>query len=322
MTKARGSTKNYRFGSKNNWRRSVWNEVLRRTNGTEKKHPILYLAGPDDLDRSIAIEKGVPPHNLIAIDRDRSNVKSVRRNKGIAIEADVLDLLWSWPDTQTVAAVMLDFCCGFTRDVIGTYDAMARRPFFKAPLMINLMRGRDADTNSFRALLKQRNFTRLKFYKAQSFSRPETSRLWFEPDWKSRAHQFVAYHAIDSVSALHGCGSASLTPEQLNSRQDYKVVTPYDVTSKDDHTARYLLHYSAVLTSMNPVFFSYKSGALRFDSVVMNQGIECAPSEILSLHWSRMKELGKMHSETYARLRASAAAAVRTLREKKRTYLN
>lgn len=72
----RGSQKNYSFGSKNHWRRTIWNEVLRRTQGRERDGYVLYLAGANNLDHAVAIEKRVPEHNLVAIDIRQSNIKS------------------------------------------------------------------------------------------------------------------------------------------------------------------------------------------------------------------------------------------------------
>jgi hypothetical protein len=63
-----GATRDYDVGRKNHWRRTIWNEILRRTAGQEKQNVVLYLAGPQDLDRTVALQKGVPDQNLVAID--------------------------------------------------------------------------------------------------------------------------------------------------------------------------------------------------------------------------------------------------------------
>jgi hypothetical protein len=73
-----GATHDYDVGPKNNWRRTIWNEILRRTDGQEKEKLILYLAGPQDLDRKVALQKGVPDQNLVAIDVVMDNVTRVR----------------------------------------------------------------------------------------------------------------------------------------------------------------------------------------------------------------------------------------------------
>lgn len=76
-----GATRDYDVGPKNHWRRTIWNEILRRTAGQEKEKLILYLAGPQDLDRKVALQKGVPDQNLVAIDV----VMGVRRPDGLLL---------------------------------------------------------------------------------------------------------------------------------------------------------------------------------------------------------------------------------------------
>jgi hypothetical protein len=77
-----GATRDYDVGPKNHWRRTIWNEILRRTAGQEKEKLILYLAGPQDLDRKVALQKGVPDQNLVAIDVVMENVLRVRQGRG------------------------------------------------------------------------------------------------------------------------------------------------------------------------------------------------------------------------------------------------
>jgi hypothetical protein len=147
-----GSTRDYRVGRKNNWRRWGWNRLLERTGGAELQDPILYLAGPQDLDRAVAVAKGVPPENLIAIDRCRRNVNGVRRAGGVAICADAILTLGAWPKDRPVAAIVLDFCCGLEPVIVrGLIDVMRRRPFRNAVVWLNFQRGRDFKSNAMRA---------------------------------------------------------------------------------------------------------------------------------------------------------------------------
>jgi hypothetical protein len=68
-----GATRDYDVGPKNHWRRTIWNEILRRTAGQEKEKLILFLAGPQDLDRNVALQKGVPDlrRRLTHVEDDR-----------------------------------------------------------------------------------------------------------------------------------------------------------------------------------------------------------------------------------------------------------
>ena len=52
-----GATRDYDVGPKNHWRRTIWNEILRRTAGQEKEKLILYLAGPQILIGKLRFRK-------------------------------------------------------------------------------------------------------------------------------------------------------------------------------------------------------------------------------------------------------------------------
>lgn len=149
-----GASKDYKFGQKNNWRRAVWNDVLSRTKGREKRECILYLAGPQDLDRTVAMSKGVPGVNLVAIDRAGANVTRARKSGGVAIQGDIHDVLWNWPESRPVCAVLLDFCCGLEVSAAFAMEAVMTRPSMRGVVMMaNFMRGRDPSTNKLRSLM-------------------------------------------------------------------------------------------------------------------------------------------------------------------------
>lgn len=153
---ADGACKDYKFGQKNNWRRAMWNQVLLRTKGKEKTLPILYLAGPQDIDREVACQKGVPSGQMIAIDRSFDNVSRIREGGESAIHADAIEVLLSWPSDRPVAAVLLDFCCGLSRALVLKLNrAVNRPPFAGAVIMVNFMRGRDADSNGIRSAMSE-----------------------------------------------------------------------------------------------------------------------------------------------------------------------
>ena len=135
---------NYDFNAKNQWRRRVWNEVLRRTRYSHRRSVVLYLAGPEGYDRDIALKKGVPAENLIAVDLCPDNVKRVRAAGGLAIEGNLVDVLKSWPEHTQISAVMADFCNGVSQDVHELHHILLTyRPMYGAVLMLNLLRGRD-----------------------------------------------------------------------------------------------------------------------------------------------------------------------------------
>jgi hypothetical protein len=225
-----GSTKDYKFGRKNNWRRWNWNQILHRTNGREKTEIVLYLAGPDDLDRPIAIGKGVPSRNLIAVDRVFDNVAGVRARKGYAIQADILDLLRAWPPDVQVCAVVLDLCSGlWDRERLSRLCAlfMLHPSLQNAVLGCNLQRGRDAAANDVIQTLAGRPEIRW----------PEIQKQFgtvVGP--KHRGHVFALYRAMEAAFVM-SAGCEQVYPN---------------------------------LKLFEPAFFSYRSGVLVFDSVVMD----------------------------------------------------
>lgn len=284
MAKA-GSIKNYKSGPKNNWRRTVWNEVLRRTNGREQEQPILYLAGPQDLDREIAVEKGVPTQNMIAIDFSTQNVGAVR-DKGLpALKGDVADVLGSWPESRPVCAVMLDFCCGLTMQAVDVFELFERRPLRDSVVMVNLMRGRDQWSNRIREWCGGDGTTNflpwMACYAYGPLGPPGADCL----SDKHRGLQFIAFHAIDWVRV----GSSAAFVDEI------------DIPTCADAFKR-----------LRPHFFSYKSGALSFDSVIFEhyaRGLDLpaeAEREVLANRRSN-------YNPDVAR-RISATLAVRTAR--------
>lgn len=253
---ASGARKNYKFGQKNNWRRTVWNEVLRRTNGREKAEPILYLAGPQDIDRAIAVDKGVPEQNLIAIDRDIANVASVRKEKQPALHGDLREILASWPESRPVCAVLIDFCCGLTMDAIDVYDLLERKPFRNAVVMVNMMRGRDAWSNEMREQIAggaEDYFDMLMAVSTWEYGPqgPPGAECLNE---KHRALIWLVYHAIDWWATA--------------SRYAAKHVAGFPGYEEGYEDAAGIMMAGRYFKTADPHFYSYRSGALCFDSVV------------------------------------------------------
>jgi hypothetical protein len=266
-----GSSKDYAFGSKNHWRRTIWNEVLRRTAGAEKSQPILYLAGPEDLDRTVAMSKGVPRNNLIAIDRTSSNIAAARNNGNIAIEADINAVLWSWPDSRPICAVLLDYCGGIYQETYATFHAFARPALSNAVVMINLLRGRDAWHSKNQSELKQ----------VADFSRVYEC---FHVDEKHRPAQFMVSQAVG----------------QLTRYFELKGVFP------DDDLETASARIAAFITAgFKPQFYTYRSGALVFDSAVFE------PNQVFNI--GREREAATRSVPAVAR-KISANLAVRTMR--------
>lgn len=59
---------NYNFDEKNKWRIWNWNRIRERLTCKPRDALVLYLAGPQDLDRAVAMRKGFDPLNMIAVE--------------------------------------------------------------------------------------------------------------------------------------------------------------------------------------------------------------------------------------------------------------
>src|SRR5262245_6970562 len=204
--KTNGSTRDYRAGRKNNHRRWGWNQVIGMCNGLEKTWPIIYLTGPQDFDRDIAIGKGVPPTNLIGVDYFSRNVNRVRRHGGVAICDDVLRVLGAWPADRPVAAVVLDFCSGLEWPLlVNLVRVLHRIPFRDAVLWANFLRGRDASSNRWRAVLQEELGT------SYSASRGRQFFLLMVALYLGRAHQEFG-SSLSLVDCAHRMEAGSLRP--------------------------------------------------------------------------------------------------------------
>jgi hypothetical protein len=241
MNPITGSDRNYKVGPKNNWRRTVWNEILRRTNGREKTYPILYLCGPQDLDRLIATSKGVPNQNLIAVDRELRNVERVKGDGLPAIDADVTRVLKAWPLSKPVSAVSLDFCSGLEFSLLefGITDALVRDCYHKSVVMVNMMRGRDPSSNDYRKISERYGVILSGLMRTGS---PARFYNTLSCDPKNRAVSLAFWIAGVLVGPLLRLHSL-----------------PIDAFDE---------MYRRCMELMRPSFISYKSGHLVFDSVV------------------------------------------------------
>lgn len=139
---------NYKFGSKNNWRRQVWNEARRRLKemGTAPSSArVLYLPGPQNIDADIAISKGFRPFNLYAVEIDSERAIELRKKRVNVINADIVDVLGAWNGRDGLDFVFADFCGGY--NIVAHRLAIvllgAEGLSHKCVIAVNLQRGRD-----------------------------------------------------------------------------------------------------------------------------------------------------------------------------------
>ena len=153
--------------AKDAWRGWKWNAIANAACGFNDRIPprekarrlsektVLYLVGPDDHDRKRALARGFANHNLIAIDLVQERVDEVRRAGGLAICGSLQQVLLNWPHDWPIDVIDADLCSGITKDVIGLARCLLACPAFESQsvLSLNMMRGRDAESNELRSTL-------------------------------------------------------------------------------------------------------------------------------------------------------------------------
>lgn len=287
-----GALREYGSGQKNHWRRTIWNEVIRRMGDRRRTHPVLYLAGPDDKDRAVACSKGVSEHQMIAIDRYSPNIAKVRSSGGYGVVArDVLDVLWSWPKARDVGAVLLDYCCGLTAETTGVLDVFQREPLRQAVLMVNFMRGRDPYSNPVREAISR-----------VLLPVPPITQA-------NRAWQFVVFHALEFVAVV-----ATQQPSvSLEDAPRWREYCAQKKTRSFIMCDEWLPLVARVAAGMDPMFVSYRSGSLVFDSVVLTPPWKSVKKHTPDLH---LENLERIYAEPTIRHRIGAMHAVMSRRQK------
>lgn len=142
------SDKDYKFGTKNNWRRWQWNRIVERLTKPARESIVLYLAGKDDLDRREALRRGFRSENLIAIDNNLEIVKNLRSKGVVAIHGDLIDIIANWSGDPRIDVIVADFCGGLTKKCgSGLIREMAysKGLAMRTVLSVNMLRGRDGD---------------------------------------------------------------------------------------------------------------------------------------------------------------------------------
>lgn len=139
-----GAKMNYDFGQKRHWRRTAWNEISRRVED-KKGALVLYLAGEKNYDKAEAINRGFCHNNMIAIERDKRVVDSLREDKQLCIHGDILEVLRTQTYKLKPKVVIADLCCGASEEVLkGVCDSLVHdSSLYGSVTLVNLQRGRE-----------------------------------------------------------------------------------------------------------------------------------------------------------------------------------
>jgi len=155
-----GSDLNYNFGRKNQWRKWVWNKFKDSFPHNRKEKIILYLSGPSDIDREIAINKGFDSRNLIAVDTNHKNIENIRKSGNLAICGDLSEIIFNW-NMEPISGIHADFCHGVNDSVINRFmlSLCSENVAPGAAICANFLRGRD----TIGARMSADNIKHLKF---------------------------------------------------------------------------------------------------------------------------------------------------------------
>lgn len=139
---------NFDFGRKRAWRKWEWNrieELYYKDTPKKRKRDavILYLVGPNDFDRKIAIQKGFSNNNIIAVDCCNDNIESVRRSKNLGIIGKLNDVIRAWGGREKIDIIVADFCCDFNKSIFAFIQDLVDLPCFNynTVVSVNLSRG-------------------------------------------------------------------------------------------------------------------------------------------------------------------------------------
>lgn len=136
----------YGNDQKRHWRGWQHNRICERIPASRRREAtVIYLPGPEDRDRQSLLAKGFIDDNLIAVDRDASAVNLVRKSGGIAVRAELLDVLYQWNSMYQVDAIIADLFCGLSEasEHLGMVLSGCDATHGGTVVCMNLMRGRD-----------------------------------------------------------------------------------------------------------------------------------------------------------------------------------
>lgn len=135
---------NYDYAQKRHWRRTMWNCIADRVSVPKRDALTLYLAGESDEDREVATAKGFDRDNLIAVERDKGVLKTLRSRGVLALHGDIFDQVSAWRTDRQIDVLVLDLVCGLTDKVMSNVEELLICPQLQgAVIAINMCRGRE-----------------------------------------------------------------------------------------------------------------------------------------------------------------------------------
>lgn len=153
----------YLFEDKNRWRIMVWSRIVGRLKRCGKKPQdclVVYLAGPQDLDRAVAMRKGFLPSNLIAVEIDGARVDGLRDQSVLTIRADMFDTLMNWRHKRKPDVVYADLCSNLNPKTIDRLCSvlLTSNVPHETVVIVNFQRGREAKNVAMEFLQSRPDF--------------------------------------------------------------------------------------------------------------------------------------------------------------------
>lgn len=151
-----GSDFNYKFGTKNNWRRWAWNRIAELI--PEKRDAICaYLPSSKDEDRAIALSRGFRNENLIGIERNKKSAITVRKAGALCVHGDFFSSVSAIINNKKLSVIFGDFCSGLDSTKITNHVIcwMGHENCRSAVFAFNFLRGRDSGSNDLRGSIKE-----------------------------------------------------------------------------------------------------------------------------------------------------------------------
>jgi hypothetical protein len=145
MEKCSTGLNTYAFSEKAKWRRRTWRKIaknLKAVNKDPRKAKVLYLPGPEDLDRKVAIANGFRAENMICVDKCPNVIKKLRAENKVAIQGDILELGLVFREMDVLHA---DLCCGLTSRVLGQVELICNHARHNTVISVNMLNGREHD---------------------------------------------------------------------------------------------------------------------------------------------------------------------------------
>ena len=257
----------YANGTKETWRGWQWNRIVERLPGWRPNmgpsfyrnlcadKTVLYLCGPDDFDRQVALKKGFRHENLIACDLD--GVSHVRSGGGLGISCNLIDAISLWPKDWPLDVIIADFCGGITRESFDLALSVHWSPAVHSGTVLsaNFLRGRDAWVNEIRQ-------------KIPNHLSGSACQLVFPPGFseKHRGCVFAYWKYSWSWSEVLHYDDSRLADMGIEIQRN-RYGTFINGIPFDSFLAEYYRH-------ANPEFYTYRSGVQYFDSVVMRCDVD------------------------------------------------